>query len=833
MREDLPRNPLADKRPAPQSMSWLTTALGCWLGAIGVHAIIRHRRPNSNAVVTFAMLAGFGALVAGLLLHRTYGLFTLQTMAGLAIYLFACELSVFVFTFVIGSVSAWILMDHLDPERKVIQSAASVDVHQGMVDVRIARMCESKLLVRQRDTYRPSPFGKWVLRLYHLLRAFFAHGKPADGPVVSSTPTTTAPRAANHATKLSPRFGLIVTAALTASLLLFPVVAALANEVLLVGQYEESLGYRFFYSWRQLYDRDPYVFLPQGHLIDIFHQGLHVLLGTRGAGSAEIEHLIEVFAFISILFAHSFTVVGVLYAARPLSSTLAKLAVGLMAVVPYYTPEVYGFGTVLQADYLVWIPAVTMFALGLVIRCFRESSRPWNGRDTLILTWLTAVTLSLKVSLLVYPASLGFMLLVIRQRPWRSVMLGGVSLMAGIAGWILLIFVNHHGRLDFVARYFSDQKRFLSSVGSNTLYLDWLMQTLEHGIWPLIVAAALPAFLLMGCVACFRQRRAFGLLLGLAVGAAATQFILFSRDNPVTWHESAFFSIFAISSLLVGWGDFRPAWLQRVVLTAVVLTGCMQIRIGALHSGVIYMSHLSSITAAQTQVGDALRESEDRIAFLIPHNSFRPQTIDSAIWKGGANILDGGFFGVSPLMRSTYPHRGYFSGDAEGYAANPPDLSSFRTIVFTIRLGIDPVEPEVQQAWMARYYSVSLDHLRLKESISSGAQLVLVWDNPTARDPETNAAAPIPKGGWTGPGTLSLTWAPPHPSGSLDIAMATNNGPFVTIGIVSSDRGAYQIGDVSPLSIYRFKLRVNSHTGWSPWSPELVIDALPPQNPPG
>lgn len=90
-------------------------------------------------------------------------------------------------------------------------------------------------------------------------------------------------------------------------------------------------------------------------------------------------------------------------------------------------------------------------------------------------------------------------------------------------------------------------------------------------------------------------------------------------------------------------------------------------------------------------------------AFLISENSFRPLTVDSAIFKGGSDIT--WQWSNSPLMDRAFARRRYFVKDRSVYRRQPPDLTSFDFVVIARP---KRVNPEDHLRRMEDHFSVSL-----------------------------------------------------------------------------------------------------------------------------
>ncbi len=150
---------------------WLLISIGAVLLAVLAQAIISRTRGQITQLVRF-MLVGIvvGLLLAALLL-RDYGL-SPETISGLLVYAFACELYIFLFTMALSSVSANLLLrfsrkSHTEDE--ILHSYGG----ERMVDRRLDRLVEGGLLRRTAGSLELTGKGARLLRLFDWLHCFF------------------------------------------------------------------------------------------------------------------------------------------------------------------------------------------------------------------------------------------------------------------------------------------------------------------------------------------------------------------------------------------------------------------------------------------------------------------------------------------------------------------------------------------------------------------------------------------------------------------------------------------------------------------------------------
>ena len=96
-------------------------------------------------------------------------------LAAGVLYAFLCELYLFALTFVLGSVSVWLLLVHLDPRLAGPAVAETTGGFAAMTSQRLDRMRQTGLLEFTSESYRLTPKGRMLLRGAQACRRFFGH----------------------------------------------------------------------------------------------------------------------------------------------------------------------------------------------------------------------------------------------------------------------------------------------------------------------------------------------------------------------------------------------------------------------------------------------------------------------------------------------------------------------------------------------------------------------------------------------------------------------------------------------------------------------------------
>jgi hypothetical protein len=152
-------------------MSLGAPSLAAFAFAVIVHAAWARSSARINPIAAFCA----SGLVLGLMLAawllRQYGL-SIAMAADLSLYAFLCELYIFLFTFVISSLSIEILMQ-LRPgaKRRTTASAAGSDLTNG----RLLALETNGFLVSRNGMPTLTRKGKSAVAAYRALRGFFRH----------------------------------------------------------------------------------------------------------------------------------------------------------------------------------------------------------------------------------------------------------------------------------------------------------------------------------------------------------------------------------------------------------------------------------------------------------------------------------------------------------------------------------------------------------------------------------------------------------------------------------------------------------------------------------
>jgi predicted transcriptional regulator len=148
-------------------------ALTAFVASVIVHLCATRLWPRQNHVFSFLISGFVVGLILLLILLKARS--RLEALEAALIYAFACELYIFLFTFVGNSISVailvWLREDGRLPESRMEAAQDDGDFVGG----RIKRMVESGILQKKDEQLSLTAKGRILLGAYKGLRSFFGH----------------------------------------------------------------------------------------------------------------------------------------------------------------------------------------------------------------------------------------------------------------------------------------------------------------------------------------------------------------------------------------------------------------------------------------------------------------------------------------------------------------------------------------------------------------------------------------------------------------------------------------------------------------------------------
>lgn len=469
-----------------------------------------------------------------------------------------------------------------------------------------------------------------------------------------------------------------------AAALLWPAIYVTITGSTFTGLYEESLGYRYFYSLRAVYEPDEFLYLPQGHLITLSHQLLQLTL-DQFFPATQLLPRIDVFARIAVLMAHAVTIAAFGWAVYPKVFDNTRIALAVIWGLSYYVSAWSAHYVLLSPDYHAWLPAIGLLFLGLTSRVAVDAgalpgTRYWQ------LSLIGGLALAVKMSLGVYCIVVGLFMLLAEKRPIRGTLIMGITAVATLLVAALIMILGYGGRIGHLRAYFGDTAYFLNTseqTGGILTAEQWRQFFNVPGLWENLLLFALP-FALVALMVSTKGRVQKVFALSGVIGAIIYAYIVYRRFTDVTQFEAAVF-MFYVTSIVIAWFGLRSTTFRRMMVIGVigglVVSGAEHVLVTKRLAISKLINDMSINDQAQKRLFQLVPFSKGPVAFLVPNNEYRIQSLETALYKGATKIFSDQI--SSKLMREFMKNRSYFYSKP-GYADNPPDLLPFDTLVFTI-----------------------------------------------------------------------------------------------------------------------------------------------------
>ncbi len=447
--------------------------------------------------------------------------------------------------------------------------------------------------------------------------------------------------------------------------LLWPLLWLALNGLTPTGYYEESLGYRYFYTLRQLHEPSTYLFLPQGQSANLIFKLVHIALDIGGIPPTQIRPRIYYFYIVSVAVFQLINVAAFAYLLRQALPRSYAVLVALFWLLPFYAAGAGANYILLSPDYLAVEPAIAMLSAALMLKAYRADS--WARKDALWHGTLLGVVLATKVTLAVFPGVVLLFLLLTTRPLKRSIVVAAATSFIGGCVWLLIVSADLGFSLQRLSFHFRDLLGFVRSGGGfpppDQSWIRWIWARAVPWPWISGLTYSMP-LLGIAALALARNRRQLALLSSFLAGALAYSFVLFRREYTVTFLESGFYAFMFVWCIWCVWGQsalagmwgrldgrLRPAAsvLAASVLVYVALAPPYNFALANLPV-LVRMSHTEKRFEQMT------KDVTGRRLWLVPDNNVRPLSIESAIMKGGSGLTGVWLEPDSPLMRHAVPN---------------------------------------------------------------------------------------------------------------------------------------------------------------------------------
>jgi hypothetical protein len=387
------------------------------------------------------------------------------------------------------------------------------------------------------------------------------------------------------------------------------------------GLFEESVGYRYFYSLRLAFGGE-HPFLPQGQ----FPTFVNVIIQWTLSLFYPTDQLfprIDVFAFATVAIPTALGVIAAYFALVRLPWP-AMILVTACALLLLTSPKLFsGIGWTAMPDYFVWTIPLAFLCLGLTL-----IDEPLTPRQATMLGVVAGLAAGVKITFCVFPlVPLATRLPLDR----RAISLLFNFAIAAALVYLAIIALYAGSSLTALRSFFSSLGLFMSSQ-ANTLPKDaweqiWGYELLAIGLLPVVLIA-------IGIV--LRQRAT------VAAALALTLSLLFLAMRPYSY---SLIEVHVVASLALGVlvaviaRHTEGATLRRLILPSAALAFLLvflMLSPGRFSAGIDLIQLMRETNQAAAEWRSKLTQPS---WIATTSNEYRPISIESGFCKGTRGIF--------------------------------------------------------------------------------------------------------------------------------------------------------------------------------------------------
>ena len=438
------------------------------------------------------------------------------------------------------------------------------------------------------------------------------------------------------------KFILFFACLFAAVILVAPIGALFYSDILLTAVANESLSYRFFYSWRLIGEGGDILLHPQGHLLtaiqNIF-QSLSIGLNSPSPTSLLIQ--LEAFGYFTLSIAVVMICALFMFVARtptiPISSRLLIVAV----VVWGFYGSRSGISALVTPDYYSFEVIITGFALLFFARQ-QHAELTISLRGALGLGAFAAIATGVKISLLptaVIPVWIVVHRVALLRQRWFRL---GIAFGLGYVLMLLVILLTYFWfNFSDVTATFRVWANFINAPGGEESFwvnlfasqtgIDLVGAAYSYALVIVPVAVGLTIYLFVRAYKLGRVADSALIGMLLISSAIAIYFVVHRPAGTTLWESSVHVSA-AVAAALIVMNDSKSIRFLTYILTG-LLTILSLISAVDNFPKVVHIDRFAASSIAIREIrSETLRHP--RLLFVIPDNNNTAGTVEEGIMKG-------------------------------------------------------------------------------------------------------------------------------------------------------------------------------------------------------
>lgn len=418
------------------------------------------------------------------------------------------------------------------------------------------------------------------------------------------------------------------------------------------GYLEENVGYRYLYSLRLAFGHEN-AWLPQGQLVTLFHALLQHILTLFNLPNNQLFPRVDIFSFWAVLMPAIFAWLACIKLSRQFNNKnlfFIIIAIFIFMMLSPALPWPGGASWATMPDYHVWVIVLAIFSASMLPP---QTERQENQKKMRWFFWmgiLTGIAGGIKITFMLFPLCV---LAIWSLKEWTWQNTPKFLLVSAITSLLTLSFIL------WASTGFAGPS-MLRAFSTQSIYFAKTQQaTLNGADLPTHFESYLPLLLAIFLVFVGVLRRSWLLFLPGVTGLIYTAFVClrFYSHSFIEYHA---FTLILILPLVSGY--IRPL-IQKFhqnhplkSLLPIAGVGLISFNIYQTWPDISQASaNFRATNIAAKKFHQCLAAGPSPIWILTTENTYRPNSIESALCKGGMNIF-APFWGVSPYVASLFPN---------------------------------------------------------------------------------------------------------------------------------------------------------------------------------
>lgn len=412
------------------------------------------------------------------------------------------------------------------------------------------------------------------------------------------------------------------------------------------GHFEESVGYRYFYSLRLAFGHEN-VWLPQGQLVTLYHAVVQYLLTLFGLPNNQLFPRVDIFSMWAVFLPALLTGGAFFRLSQGFNEKIWPFLIGMVLVISLQSSSL-PTGWAMMPDYHVWAIPLAVFSSSLLLHhnnpTSQQTARWYFGMGILI-----GMAAGIKFTFALYPLTViaAYSLNHLKRiETLKLLALAGLTalLLTGVIFWACTGFAGRSVFVDYLFKSYTFMKTQSNTIAAGQLFhLDTALPFILSGLG-LCVGIKLKNWTL----------KSVGLM-----GLIYSVFVLmrFYSHSLIEYYVFTLLLLTPLCQVSAAW--FNKSWKKEWLFYLI----SFPVAVSALILAGRYIWEMQRdlppsyrvLNQGAMEFHRALQARSAPIWILTSDNSYRPNSIESALCKGGMDITNASW-GASKYIAALFPN---------------------------------------------------------------------------------------------------------------------------------------------------------------------------------